>query len=97
MSWWPCWPATSMTRWLANRLARWRRDTPTCLRAARDQERRRSERILPAVIGAQPLIRSEATASEEARRLTPAVVGALRQAGVFRMTTPREHGGPDSR
>ncbi|HEY4277723.1 MAG TPA: acyl-CoA dehydrogenase family protein [Conexibacter sp.] len=53
------------------------------------------ELILSAATAAQPLIRSEAAASEELRTLTPTVVNALREAGVFRMTMPRSLGGPE--
>lgn len=42
-----------------------------------------------------PLLREHAAEVEAARRLTPAVVEALRSAGVFRMSMPRAWGGPE--
>ncbi len=42
-----------------------------------------------------PLIRAEADASEESRKLTPAVVDALHDAGMFRVFMPRSLGGDE--
>jgi alkylation response protein AidB-like acyl-CoA dehydrogenase len=42
-----------------------------------------------------PLLRERAAEVEAARRLTPPVVDALRDSGVFRMTMPRSWGGPE--
>lgn len=53
------------------------------------------ERILAAAIAAQPLIREAAEETESGRTLAPIVVEALRDVGVFRMTTPRDRGGPE--
>jgi alkylation response protein AidB-like acyl-CoA dehydrogenase len=41
------------------------------------------------------LVREQALACESAGRLTEEVVGAIRDAGVFRMTMSRELGGPE--
>ena len=43
----------------------------------------------------EPLLRESATEVEAARRLTKPVVDALRDSGVFRMSMPREWGGPE--
>ncbi|MCP8939990.1 acyl-CoA dehydrogenase family protein [Alsobacter sp. SYSU M60028] len=51
-------------------------------------------RILEAARGLKSLIRGAAEEAERARTLPPAVVAGLRQAGVFRMSYPREWGGP---
>ncbi len=51
--------------------------------------------ILDAVRAAAPVIRAEAAAGEEAHRLTPTVVDAIRDAGVFRMTMSKALGGPE--
>ena len=51
--------------------------------------------IIAAVDGLVPLILSHADDITEARRLTPDVVAALRQAGVFRMPMPESWGGPE--
>jgi alkylation response protein AidB-like acyl-CoA dehydrogenase len=51
--------------------------------------------ILDAVHAAGTLVRAEAAACEEGHRLTPAVVDAIRDAGVFRMTMSRAMGGPE--
>lgn len=47
----------------------------------------RVERILP-------LVQANAAGMEEARSLSPEVVAAMREAGVFRMCVPAEFGGP---
>ncbi|HUP70776.1 MAG TPA: acyl-CoA dehydrogenase family protein [Acidimicrobiales bacterium] len=47
----------------------------------------RVERILP-------LVQANAAGMEEARSLSPEVVAAMREAGVFRMCVPAEYGGP---
>jgi alkylation response protein AidB-like acyl-CoA dehydrogenase len=51
--------------------------------------------ILAAALAAGPLIRSAAEEAEELRTLPPAVVEALRDIGVFRLSIPRELGGPE--
>jgi alkylation response protein AidB-like acyl-CoA dehydrogenase len=51
--------------------------------------------ILDRVREAAPLLRGEAAACEDGRRLTPAVVDALTNAGVFRMAMSRAVGGPE--
>jgi alkylation response protein AidB-like acyl-CoA dehydrogenase len=61
-------------------------DTPTYHDASSVRERARS---------LVPLIRSEAAACEAERRLSPTVVDALRDAGVFSMTMSRALGGPE--
>jgi alkylation response protein AidB-like acyl-CoA dehydrogenase len=43
----------------------------------------------------EPLLRGSVEAVERERRLVPAVVDALRAAGVFRMSMPRSWGGPE--
>ncbi len=53
------------------------------------------ERILAAAIAAQPVIRGAAAEIESGRTLPPVVVEAMRDAGVFRMSTPRDRGGPE--
>jgi indole-3-acetate monooxygenase len=50
---------------------------------------------LQKVRAAAPLIRAEAAASAAGGRLTDAVVAALRDAGVYRMTMSRRLGGPE--
>lgn len=47
----------------------------------------RVERILP-------LVQASAAGMEEARSLSPEVVAAMREAGIFRMCVPADHGGP---
>jgi alkylation response protein AidB-like acyl-CoA dehydrogenase len=42
-----------------------------------------------------PLLREHAADVEAARRLTPPVIAALRESGVFRMSMPRAWGGPE--
>src|SRR5438309_7410522 len=54
-----------------------------------------AEETLRWINEAAPLIRSEAAATEAGGRLTDAVVGAMREAGVFRMTMSRDLGGPE--
>ncbi|WP_062432064.1 acyl-CoA dehydrogenase family protein [Herbidospora daliensis] len=44
----------------------------------------------------QPLLRQHAAQGEENRAVTPAVVEALGEAGVFRLLTPRRYGGHES-
>jgi alkylation response protein AidB-like acyl-CoA dehydrogenase len=51
------------------------------------------ERLLSAVRTLAPLIRAHADENEQQRRLSPAVVTALAEAGLFRMYTPRVLGG----
>ncbi|MFE6926119.1 acyl-CoA dehydrogenase family protein [Nocardia sp. NPDC057663] len=42
-----------------------------------------------------PLLRQHSAAAERDRRLTPEVVDALREAGLFRMSVPKSHGGDE--
>ena len=51
--------------------------------------------VLAATRDRTALIRSEAPATEAGGQLTPAVVDAMRDAGVFRMTMSRALGGPE--
>src|SRR6266851_188397 len=51
--------------------------------------------ILEAARGLAPQIRAAAPAIERGRRLTPEIVQALKDAGVFGMTMPRAWGGPE--
>jgi indole-3-acetate monooxygenase len=51
------------------------------------------DQLLATVQGLEPLIRSHADEAERDRRLSPAVVTALAEAGIFRMYTPRTLGG----
>jgi alkylation response protein AidB-like acyl-CoA dehydrogenase len=51
------------------------------------------ERLLSLVQGLEPLIRAHADEAERNRRLSPVVVTALAEAGIFRMYTPRTLGG----
>jgi len=53
-----------------------------------------AESIVAAVTAAHATIRAEGPRSEELRTLTPEVLSILRAAGVFRLTTARERGGP---
>jgi indole-3-acetate monooxygenase len=53
------------------------------------------EATLERIRAASSLIRSEAAACESGGKLTDAVVGAIRGAGVYRMTMSRELGGPE--
>ena len=45
-----------------------------------------------AALAMGPLIREQADEIERGRRLTPAVVDAMKQAGIFGMAMPREWG-----
>jgi alkylation response protein AidB-like acyl-CoA dehydrogenase len=51
------------------------------------------DQLLGTVHTLEPLIRAHADEAERNRRLSPAVVKALAQAGIFRMYTPRTLGG----
>src|SRR5262245_32830222 len=51
------------------------------------------DQLLGAVHGLEPVIRAHADEAERNRRLSPAVVTALAEAGLFRMYTPRRLGG----
>ena len=51
------------------------------------------DRLLGAVRTLEPLIRAHADETERQRRLSPPVVTALAEAGIFRMYTPRALGG----
>ena len=51
------------------------------------------DNLLAAVRQLEPLIRAHADEAERNRRLSPAVVTALADAGIFRMYTPRSLGG----
>jgi alkylation response protein AidB-like acyl-CoA dehydrogenase len=51
--------------------------------------------ILAGVRRIAPLLRDQAAEVEAARRLTEPVVDALRDTGVFRMSMPRDWGGPE--
>jgi indole-3-acetate monooxygenase len=51
------------------------------------------DRLLSAVRALEPLIREHADAAEQQRHLSPLVVTALAEAGIFRMYTPRALGG----
>ena len=52
-----------------------------------------AEALLARASALGPLIREHADAAERDRRLTPAVIDAMRAAGLFRMFTPRSLGG----
>ena len=52
--------------------------------------------IVEAARGVQPLVRSRADDIERQRRLTPDVVAALRDAGLFRLCVPRVYDGPEA-
>lgn len=52
-----------------------------------------AERLLAAVRNIGPLIREGAAEAERARRLSPAVVRALAESGLFRLLLPRSLGG----
>jgi len=54
-----------------------------------------AKRLVDDVIALAPLIRESAEDMEAQRHLSEPVVAALRQAGVFRMATPRAYGGPE--
>ncbi|HXD90142.1 MAG TPA: acyl-CoA dehydrogenase family protein [Candidatus Binataceae bacterium] len=51
--------------------------------------------ILETARALAPQIRAAAPAIEQGRRLTPAIVQALKEAGIFGMTMPRAWGGPE--
>jgi alkylation response protein AidB-like acyl-CoA dehydrogenase len=51
--------------------------------------------ILARARAAIPVLRDEAAANEAARQLTPRAVEALRSTGVFRLSLPRDLGGPE--
>jgi alkylation response protein AidB-like acyl-CoA dehydrogenase len=51
--------------------------------------------ILANVRALEPLLRQHADEAEQARRLMPPVVEALRRAGAFRLSMPRAWGGPE--
>lgn len=51
--------------------------------------------ILEAARSLAPQIRAAANAIEQGRRLTPEIVQAMKAAGIFGMTMPREWGGPE--
>ena len=51
--------------------------------------------ILEAARALAPQIREAAPATEQGRRLTPAIVQAMKDAGIFGMTMPRAWGGPE--
>jgi indole-3-acetate monooxygenase len=58
-----------------------------------DQSSTVSDRLLSVVQGLEPLIRAHAGEAEDNRHLSPVVVSALAEAGIFRMYTPRALGG----
>jgi alkylation response protein AidB-like acyl-CoA dehydrogenase len=58
-----------------------------------DQTSGSCEQLLRIVEGLEPLIRAHADEAERNHRLSPAVVTALAEAGLFRMYTPRRLGG----
>jgi indole-3-acetate monooxygenase len=49
--------------------------------------------VMEATLALEPQIKDAGKAIETERRLPPAVVQGMRDAGVFRMAAPREHGG----
>src|SRR5512145_3029672 len=51
------------------------------------------DQLLPVVHSLEPVIRAHADEAERHRRLSPAVVTALAEAGIFRMYTPHALGG----
>jgi alkylation response protein AidB-like acyl-CoA dehydrogenase len=51
--------------------------------------------ILEAARGLAPLIRAAANEIDRERRLTPAIVDAMKRAGIFGMTMPKEWDGPE--
>ena len=55
-----------------------------------------AERIVEAARALGPQIRAAVEEMEQGRRLPAAVVQAMQQAGAFRMTMPREWGGPEA-
>lgn len=54
-----------------------------------------AETLTEAVHSLRPLIEADAPEIERSRRITPRVVDALRQAGVYRMLVPRSLGGSE--
>jgi indole-3-acetate monooxygenase len=54
-----------------------------------------SERTLAAAQALAPQIRAAASAIEQGRRLTPAIVQAMKEAGIFRMAHPKAWGRPE--
>lgn len=56
---------------------------------------RTAEEILARAKALAPVLRERAAEFEQARRLPPDIVELLRDTGVFRMTFPREFGGPE--
>ena len=52
-------------------------------------------RTLAAAVALTPLIREQVEEMDRLRTLPPLVVEGMREAGVFRMTTPRDWGGPE--
>jgi indole-3-acetate monooxygenase len=52
-------------------------------------------RVLEATRALEPQIREAADTIESERRLPPALVRAMKEAGIFRMAVPRERGGPE--
>jgi alkylation response protein AidB-like acyl-CoA dehydrogenase len=52
-------------------------------------------RTLAAARALAPQIRAAANAIEQGRRLTPAIVKAMKEAGIFRMAHPHAWGGPE--
>ena len=55
-----------------------------------------AEQIVEAALALGPQIRAAVDEMEQGRHLPPALVEAMQQAGVFRMTMPREWGGPEA-
>ncbi len=55
-----------------------------------------AEQIVEAALALGPQIRAAVDEMEQGRRLPPALVEAMQQAGVFRMTMPHEWGGPEA-
>ena len=51
--------------------------------------------LLQSVRNLRPLIEAEAAQIERERRITPRVIDALREAGVYRMNVPRAYGGSE--
>lgn len=52
--------------------------------------------LLAAATAVEPLVRAHADEAEAARRLSPPVIEALRDAGLFRMCVPAAYGGPEA-
>lgn len=55
-----------------------------------------SATLVDAACGLGELLRAEADRSEQARRLSPVAVEALRDAGLLRMAVPEVYGGPEA-